>query len=282
MAFTLPALRHDFRVLDIHHHVGSIAGYFGAAAEVTDPKTAMAKDVDARLRFMDEWGIEQALLMPASGQPAVQGMSDIRRYNDYVVEYRIKHPDRFVLAAGCVNPQDGDAALRELERCTGELGMQAMAWHHRFQGCNINHPGMRALLRALAQRGLPALIHIIAESTLESPWRLEVLADEHPDVSFIALDAFSTPNQASWMQYIAKKHANIYFETGVLSSVAHGLDHFVQVAGHDRLLFGTDYYSSPKVMHTPFPLYELLASSLPDEAKRAVLGGNSRRLFRLP
>lgn len=279
----LPAMnQHGFRVFDVHHHAGSIDSYFGAAAQAaTDPKASMLRDIEARLRFMDAWGIEHALLMPASGHAMTNGISDTRRSNDWVAEYRARRPDRFPAAVGSVAPQDGEVGVAEAERCLAELGMKGLVWHHRFQGCNINHPGMKPLLRVLARQGLPALVHIIAESTLESPWRLEVLADEHPDVTFVALDAFSTPHQSSWMQYIARRHANILFDTGVLASAGHDLDRFIAVAGADRLLFGSDHYSSPQVFHTPFALVEMLGADWTDSVRQQVLGGNAYRLFGL-
>src|SRR5690606_28733289 len=161
-------------------------------------------------------------------------------------------------------------AVEELKRCLEQLGMKAMVWHHRFHGCPINHPGMHPLLDELVQAQVPAMIHVIAESRLEAPWRLEVLADAHPGVTFIALDAFSSPGQASWMQYIAQRHDNILFDTGVLTSAAHGLDQFIRSASGDRLLFGSDYYSSPQVFETLYPLCEILALDVSDEVKAAV------------
>lgn len=274
---------HGFRIFDVHHHAGSIDAYFGSTKKSTDDDPAKVRqlDVEARLRFMDAWGIEHALLMPASGHSTTNGISDTQRSNDWVAEYRSCRSDRFPIAVGSVAPQDGDAAVTELHRCIDQLGMKGMVWHHRFLGCTINHPGMKPLLKILELRRVPAMIHVIAESTLESPWRLEILADEFAQLNFVALDAFSSPAQASWMQYIAKRHDNIYFDTGVLASAAHGLEKFIEVAGADKLLFGTDHYSSPQLFNTPFALYELLAASLADTVKQDILGDNARRLFEL-
>lgn len=284
----MPALpdlsAHGLPVFDVHHHAGSIDGYFGSAgpSDAGDPAVVMQRDIEARLRFMDAWGIEHALLMPASGQATTNGLDDIRRANDAVATYRACRPDRFPVAVGTVLPQDGEHAAREAERCLHELGMGGLVWHHRFQGCPINHPGMHALLRVLAAAGRPAMVHVIAESTLESPWRLEVLADEHPDVRFVALDAFSSPHQASWMQYIAGRHDNLWFDTGVLASAGHALEAFIARHGPGKLLFGSDYYSSPRVLNTPFALLELLAAEIDDTARRQILAGNARALFNVP
>jgi predicted TIM-barrel fold metal-dependent hydrolase len=138
---------------------------------------------------------------------------------------------------------------------------------------------MDAFIDRLEHHGVPAFVHIIADSKLESPWRLEVLADRHPNATFVALDGFSAPDQAHWMTYLATKHPNIVFDTGVMVSVAHLIESFVARNGAERLLLGTDFYSMPKLFNHPFPIYELLESELDDAQVQAILGDNGRRLL---
>jgi len=61
--------------------------------------------------------------------------------------------------------------------------------------------------------------------------------------------------------------------------VSHMLETFVARVGAERLLLGTDFYSSPKLFSHPFPLYEILASDLSDADCALALGGNARRLL---
>lgn len=265
----------DFRVFDLHHHVGSLEIVsHGAAGAGT-----MEDDAAKRIAFMDAHGIEQALLMPSNGYQAPNGIADTRRVNDRIASYRDRWPDRFPAAVGTVSPLEGDGSISEIDRCITELGMRGIIWHHRFQGCAIDHPRMDALLERVQRHGVPAFIHIIGDSKLEAPWKLEILADRFPELTFVALDAFSSPDLAHWMPYLASKHPNIVFDTGVMVPVSHMLETFVARVGAERLLLGTDFYSSPKLFSHPFPLYEILASDLSDADCALALGGNARRLL---
>jgi len=270
----LRRLEHDFLVFDIHQHAG-----MRPDSDEAEPTVSLDQDVAARIAFMDFWRIEHAMLLPASGYSRPHGIDDTKRLNDALAEYRDRNPQRFLGAAGVVSPRDGDLAVEEARRCIEELGMKAMVWHHRFDGSVINHAGMHPILRELARYNIPAMIHVISDSKLEAPWRLEVLAEKHRDVTFVALDAFSSPDHASWMQFIGKRNSNIVFDTGLLTSAGHSLDRFVEEVGADRLIFGTNFYSSTSVFETPYALHEVLALDISDTAKAAILGQNARKLL---
>jgi predicted TIM-barrel fold metal-dependent hydrolase len=83
---------------------------------------------DARLRLMDQHGMEMMLL--SLNAPTVQAMPDTRqaeavarRANDYLAEQVARRPDRFQGLAA-LPMQDPDLAARELQRCVKELGFR--------------------------------------------------------------------------------------------------------------------------------------------------------------
>lgn len=271
----------DFDVFDIHHHVGALAGLLEASGWFREDPEELKADVNRRVAFMDRQGIRQALLMPGNGYPNARGIEDTRKVNDYVKRYQSVAPDRFPAVVGTVNPLEGKDALVEIERCIEKLGMNGMVWHHRFLGTILDHSMMNPFLDQLQRYNLPAFVHIIADSKLESPWRLEKLADRHPDVTFVALDGFSSPDQAQWMPYLASRHGNIVFDTGVMVSVGHLVQNFLSAVGPERLVLGTDYYSEPELFSHAFPVAELLASDIDDASLRAILGDNARKLLNL-
>jgi predicted TIM-barrel fold metal-dependent hydrolase len=271
----------DFHIFDIHHHVGALAGLLEADGWFRDDPDELQSDVNRRLAFMDRQGIDQSLLMPGNGYPNARGIEDTRRVNDYVKRYQSMAPDRFPAVVGTVNPLEGTDALYEIERCIEKIGMNGMVWHHRFLGTVLDHSMMNPFLEQLRAYNLPAFIHIIADSKLESPWRLERLADKHPDVTFIALDGFSSPDHAQWMPYLASRHENIIFDTGVMVSVGHLIQNFLAAVGPERLVLGTDYYSEPELFSHAFPVAELLASDIDDKSLELILSKNARRLLKL-
>ena len=263
-------------VIDLHHHVGDV-GPMSARGDVA-PK-GLEEDILTRLAYLDRNGIDQCVLMPSNGSPSPHGFEDRKRDNDAIAAYRDREPKRFVAALGSVDPKDGALALDEIDRCIEELGVAGIVWHHRFLGVPINHPFMHPLLDRLAHHGVPAFIHVIAESTFEAPWRLEALAEVHSDVTFVALDGFSGVSQCQWMTHIARRNSNIFFDTGVLISVSHMLDNFINVVGAERLLFGSDFYSTPELFKVPYPLSEIGAMELSPDDRAAILGGNARKLL---
>src|SRR5207249_4467381 len=119
------------------------------------------------------------------------GIQATMRSNDTVAEYRQRDRQRFPVAAGIVEPLHGDRSLAELERIKHELGLEGVVWHNRFQGVAVDHPYMRPLLKKVSELGLVPFIHTNAESNMEAAWRLERLAHEFPELTFVALDALA-------------------------------------------------------------------------------------------
>jgi predicted TIM-barrel fold metal-dependent hydrolase len=155
-----------------------------------------------------------------------------------------------------------------------------MVWHHRFLGVGIDHPGMDPLIDRLQAHGGVAFIHIIPESGLEAPWRLEILADKHPEATFIALGGLASFQSATWIREIGKRRPNIYFDTGAVTSVGHQILDFVAALGPERLLLGTDFYCDPHLFGMPFPLVEIRDQlGLGEDAVAEILGGNAHRLL---
>jgi predicted TIM-barrel fold metal-dependent hydrolase len=141
---------------------------------------------------------------------------------------------------------------------------------------------MHPVLDLLAERGKVAAVHVFAESTFEVPWRLEELADAHPDLRFVAMDAFSSYDRSRWMHRLARVHPNLWFDTASMAGNANTLADFVADAGADRLMLGTNLYGAQMTDFLPVPLLAIEASTeLDDAAKALILGGAAERLYDL-
>jgi predicted TIM-barrel fold metal-dependent hydrolase len=263
---------------DVHHHVGSLASFAGQGS--TRAMTAQ-DDVATRLRYMDAHGIAQCLLLPAE-YPAAGAEGGLTPVNDAVARYCSMAPDRFPAMLAAVDQRDTGQALEEIDRCVEVHGVRGFVWHHHFLGTFLDDPRMRPLIARIHEHGLPVFVHLMASSFLESPWRLQSLADEFSETTFVALDGFSSVNQAQWMGYIAEKHPKILFDTGMATSVSHGFVEFIDRVGAERLLFGSDFYSQPTFFTIPAMLYELVNSPIAPEDLRKVLGDNARRVLGVP
>lgn len=259
---TIAAGGGEFRVLDVHQHIPAEPGEF-------------ERDRSARLAFMDRFGIDQACVSPPVLVSHTLRSGDL---NQRVSDYARGCPDRFPLALGTIDVRGGEAELLELESFA-RLGLKGVVWHHMFQGTFLDHPLMEPALQFCDRAGLAAFVHVIAGSLLEAPWRLARLCERFPAVSFVAMDALSSPHQADWAIELAAHLPNLYADTAVLASYGNAVEKFAERVGADRLLLGTDFDTLPKAFSFPYSLFEVAHSSLDADAKEKVLAGNARRLL---
>jgi len=262
-------------IFDIHHHLGSLSG--GSLQEGADWQE---RDYANRVRIMDANGVAQSAILAATGYIQADGIKDTMRCNDTVAAYRARDPKRFPVACGIVEPLHGARSLAELERIKHELGLAGVVWHSRFQGVAVDHALMRPLLKKVAELGLVPLIHTNAESNLEAVWRLERLALEFPQLTFVSLDALTTNTNSQLALDIAKRTTNILFDTAHVRGPAY-VRQFVEAVGSHRLIFGSLFYSYPASYEHCVTLGEIQAATISDGDKANVLALNAKKLFGL-
>jgi predicted TIM-barrel fold metal-dependent hydrolase len=259
-------------IIDAHHHVGS-PGEAGFGEDWAQ------QDLTARRDQMQRLGIDRCVVLPAPGASGGFRNVDHAAMNDAIARYAQLGSDIVEAVAATVNPAEVRPACQEMERAFSVLGMAAVAFHHRFLGMTIDDPRMEDLLRAAADHDRAVFVHIISDSTLEAAWRLFALARRHSSVRFIALDGFSSAAQSGFLRDRAPDFPNVWFDTGAMISVAHRLDAFIDTCGADRLVLGTDLYSHPHFQQA-FPIHELMAMGLPDDALQMICHGTIRAVLR--
>ncbi|HSS11704.1 MAG TPA: amidohydrolase family protein [Acidimicrobiales bacterium] len=270
-----------FDVFDVHHHVGQAFVALGGPVEDSGEAGAAADvELETRLRVMDEGGVRQALVIPGHGYLRPNGLADTRRINDEIAAYRDRKPDRFPVACGIVEPRDGPHAFSEIDRASSELGLVALSFHTRFQGVSIDSQWIFRYLDRMVDVGLLPIIHAINDTPEEALWKLASIARRFPDLTMLALDAFSSFEATRQCFHVADVAPNIVFDTS-LSYSFDFIEDFARQFGANRVVFGTDLYSYPVGKRISHLLPEIVACSLPAEDKAAILGGNARRLLGL-
>ncbi len=270
ISFEVPA-----RVFDVHQHVGQLA--------VAEEHASSGSDVEARLAMMARAGIDRGCLSPSLQYDKPDGWRDTVRLNDSLKAYQLAEPERFPVAFGAVDIVAGvENAVSEARRIVEELDFAGVIWHHRYQALMTDDRRMHAVLEVLAEHGKVAAVHLFADSTMENPDALERLAVAHPDLTFLALDALSGFAQSRAVLAMLERCPNVLVDTAGCFGLARVVDSVVAEFGAERVLFGTDLYTSPRMWNYPVGLIEVGASiDLSPAQKAAIAHGNAARLFNL-
>ncbi|WP_344204476.1 amidohydrolase family protein [Aeromicrobium alkaliterrae] len=272
-----------FDILDCHHHYGDLASLLGpgpsqALAVPTDSVEYRRVELETRLAAMDEQAIRQAVIIPGHSYLRPRGIADTRSVNDGVAEYRDRIPARFPAAVGIVEPLHGRAGYDELDRISSELGLVGISVHVRFQGLSLDSPWVRDYIKRAVDLGLVPFVHVIADSSENALWKFEIIAADNPEAKIIALDAFTSHEQARHVLRIAERFPNVLFDTSLAYHWSE-VELLVQQFGSERAVFGTDLYSM--MPHGAHVLSQILDSSISDSDKANILGGNIRRALKL-
>jgi len=262
-------------IFDIHHHLGSLTG-----GSLQEEAGWQDRDYNNRVRIMQANGVTMSAILAATGYIQADGIKDTMRSNDTVDAYRKRDPKRFPVACGTVEPLHGARSLGELERMKHELHLEGVVWHNRFQGVAIDHQLMRPLLKKVSELGLLPIVHTNAESNMEAVWRLERLALEFPELTFVALDALTTNVNSQLVLDIAKRTPNILFDTAHVRSSGY-VRQFVETVGSHRLLFGSLFYSHPASYEHSATLAEVKVTKISDDDMSNILSRNAKKLFKL-
>jgi predicted TIM-barrel fold metal-dependent hydrolase len=207
--------------------------------------------------------------------------------NDYVLEAAKQFPGR-IHPFACVNPLSGGKALKEAERClaAGAKGLGEIATYEEGMGPDVRK-NLARFAELCREAGVPLLLHTNEPVGHDYPGKsrmdvsdLYALVAAHQETVWI-LAHFGG---GLFFYHMLKKETdevlrNVYYDTaaGPYLYKPFVYKRFVDIAGADRLVYGSD-----------FPLLELdryrkdlELAGLDEPTRAAVLGGNLARLLRV-
>ena len=117
---------------------------------------ALLYDLDEHIQMMDAAGIDAAFLTSGAGMCA--DLERSRFINDKAREAERKYPGRFIGAAH-VHPLGGPEALRELARCSVELGFPGVVITSEANGLFLDAPEFEPFWSEASRRGVFVFIH---------------------------------------------------------------------------------------------------------------------------
>lgn len=259
------------RTFDAHHHVGSLSD------PSFDPPTE--EKAEHHIEMMDRYGVDAGLVMPAPTYPNPNGLADTREVNDEIATIAERHPERFPVALGTVEPWYGEAALGEIDRMLEDL--DGVMWHNRWQRAFVDSRMTYDLVERAAEHDAIVGLHAHGASELTNPWRVFDVTESFPDVQFVVYDALSEIEQFREIVAHADKLEldNVVFDTAVAPRLAEQLPRFIEAVGLERIVFGTDVYTVRDTPFTTRPLEQLDDAELPEAEERAIRYENAARAF---
>lgn len=136
---------------------GEQANSYKGTGGVTDPQ--------ARLRDMDEEGIDVAIIYGGSTGPGLAGLDSpelaavlCRVYNDWLAEYCSVSPKR-LKGIAAIPAKDPKAAVREMDRAVTKLGFAGVVLPPNLNGKNVDHPDFWPIYEEAERLGVPMAFH---------------------------------------------------------------------------------------------------------------------------
>ena len=249
-----------------------------------DEGTFSGIELEDMLRRMDAAGIEKAFLIAAKigrlGLPA-----------SYHIPYQVvvdavkAYPDRFFGLAG-IDPFEGMAGVRELERAVSELGfIGAHVYPHWFE-LAPDHAKYYPFYAKCVELGVPIQLQV-GQSLIYSPANpmrsvgqpitLDAVACDFPELKLIGIH-IGIPWHDE-MIAMAWKHPNVY-----IGSDAHAPKYWPQSFvrylnsyGQDKVVFGTDF----PVIDFGRAMDEIAGLDLKPEILAKLLRRNAEKIYGL-
>lgn len=242
---------------------------------------------EARMSECDQHGVHVQVL---STIPVLFGYwasprdcYDVSRFlNDHIADICRRYPDRF-LGLGTIPMHHPDLAIRELERCIHELGLQGVEIGSHVNSWNLNEPALFPVFEAAERLGAAVFVHpwdMMGKEEMERywlPWLVGMPAETSRAISSMIFGgvferlpnlrvAFahgggSFPATVSRIEHGFKVRPDLcaidnpvnpreYLGKFYIDSLVHDermLDYLIDLMGADRIALGSDY---------PFPLGE--------------------------
>ncbi|OGP54720.1 MAG: hypothetical protein A2Y65_11295 [Deltaproteobacteria bacterium RBG_13_52_11] len=235
--------------------------------------------VEELLEAMEENGVEASVVC---GSPW-QGAEPCRRENDYLLESSHQYPDKII--PFIILPQEGKAAIAELERCVaaGARGVGELApgtYGDRLWALET----MRPIFEAIKEKGLPVLIHCNEPVGHPYPGKgkvglseIEALVNALQGVKVILAHWGGGFFFYELMPEIAACCKGVYYDTAASPFLYNKKIYKTAIAiiGPLRILFGSDY---PLIQPQRYKR-EMREAGLAEEVLEAILRLNALRLL---
>ncbi|HEX9654546.1 MAG TPA: amidohydrolase family protein [bacterium] len=265
-----PAPNLQDRIIDIHAHIGSFAGY-----DLSN---------ETLLANLQHFNIALALISNIDGAqlPETRNL-DESAANQITLQTVRAHPG-LLRGLAWARPIDEDGSPAKLEPFLRDNHFVGVKLHPEMNHFAADDSLVDGYLSLCAKYDVPAVFHSGDAGSNADPQKIYQAAKRHPTVPVILYHmGFKGPHElaiAVVKQAMQKRDADLYLETAQADSQA--VLEAIKELGAERVLFGTDatYYGKDHYAHY-LPLMELLRRKLSAEEFAKVMRLNAVRLFKL-
>jgi predicted TIM-barrel fold metal-dependent hydrolase len=194
------------RMLNVEELLAAVVGY-GQKEEGRDLRdfdraltyVAEWQDMDRRVRFLDEEGIDKQVIYPTMGLLWEGGVDDpqvadalCRAYNTWAFELTLSHKDRLFPAAH-ISLRDAQLAVRELQR-VAKLGCRTIfVAAAPIQGRSFGHPVLDPVWAAAQDLDLSVGIHLVGHKHYAGS---QYYQDRDPGFMYVTMNVIQDPRLA--------------------------------------------------------------------------------------
>lgn len=231
--------------------------YLNTNAPAADRASALA-DLFAN---EDAAGVEYAVVMP---MPTPKP--------DNHALYETAHDQRRAILCCQVNPNEGEAALREIEQSATSWGMNVLKIMPAIYQLRLTGPIAHALMTKA--RDLKIVVNIHSGSEISHPLQIGALCRRFPEVT-VLMDHMGYREWLSDAIEAARDNPNLYLGTTIASFEPTTIARAIAELGPERVVYGSNWPN----LYSDLAVDAIKRQRLGKEAEALVLGGNLARIL---
>lgn len=247
----------------------------------SDPKAKLAT-AEELIASMDKAGVDISVVLDI-GWTSHELCCET---NDYIMEAIARYPGRLV-GFCAVQPLSGEKAVAEIERCVRGRVRGIGEMRCDIQGFDLADETIMAPIVQVAREHRLVILTHASEPVGHSysgkgaitPDLLYRFITNFPDLALVCAHWGGGLPFYALMPEVTKALTNVYFDTAAspLLYQEEIFKHVTEIAGADKILFGSDY---PLIGQNRL-VKSIRSLSLPEEVKGMILGRNAQRLLAL-
>jgi uncharacterized protein len=231
--------------------------YLNTNAPAAERQVALAD----LFRNEDAAGIEYAVVMPSpTPKPDNRAL------------YETACQERRAILCCQVNPNEGEAALREIRQSVTEWGMRVLKIMPAIYHVRMTGPVAHALMTTARELGIVVNIH--SGSEISHPLGIGTLCRRFPEVT-VLMDHMGYREWVDDAIEMARDNPNLYLGTTISSFEPVSIERAVRELGPERIVYGSNWPN----LYSDLAVEAIKRHGFGKEAEELILGGNLSRIL---